>query len=76
AYVQKRRPQLKLEKEQRYERLEHPPGEAQVDLGKMTVMTKEGKEEERSVLVMSFPIATRRLLIRCRRKTVNASSTG
>ncbi|ASS99352.1 hypothetical protein GT3921_10085 [Geobacillus thermocatenulatus] len=41
AYVQKRRPQLKLEKEQRYERLEHPPGEAQVDFGKMTVVTKE-----------------------------------
>ncbi|EQB94402.1 hypothetical protein GA8_17160, partial [Geobacillus sp. A8] len=55
AYVQKRRPQLKLEKEQRYERLEHPPGEAQVDFGKMTVVTKEGKEEERSVLIMSFP---------------------
>ncbi|KYD29043.1 hypothetical protein B4113_2667 [Geobacillus sp. B4113_201601] len=34
AYVQKRRPQLKLEKEQRYEQLEHPLGEAQVDFGK------------------------------------------
>jgi transposase len=55
AYIQKRRPQLKLEKEQRYERLEHPPGEAQVDFGKMTVVTKEGKEEERSVLIISFP---------------------
>ncbi|WPZ18083.1 hypothetical protein UM396_16200 [Geobacillus subterraneus] len=26
-----------------------------MDFGKMTVVTKEGKEEERSILVMSFP---------------------
>ncbi|MBP0645025.1 IS21 family transposase, partial [Mycobacterium tuberculosis] len=26
-----------------------------MDFGKMTVVTKEGKEEERSVLIMSFP---------------------
>ncbi|TCK08006.1 UNVERIFIED_ORG: transposase [Anoxybacillus amylolyticus] len=55
AYVQKRRPQLKLEKEQRYERLEHPLGEAQVDFGTMSVVTKEGKEEDRSILILSFP---------------------
>ncbi|AJH79733.1 putative transposase [Heyndrickxia coagulans DSM 1 = ATCC 7050] len=55
AYVQKRRPQLKLEKERRYERLEHPPGEAQVDFGTMSVVTKEGKEEDRSILILSFP---------------------
>ncbi len=36
-YVQQRRPIIKKEKSTRYERLEHPPGEAQVDFGNMTV---------------------------------------
>lgn len=77
AYVQKRRPQLKLEKERRYERLEHPPGEAQVDFGTMSVVTKEGKEEDRSILILSFPYSNAAYAyLHCRRKTANVFFTG
>ena len=37
-YIQLRKPQMKIEKSTRYERLEHPAGEAQVDFGNMTVV--------------------------------------
>jgi transposase len=54
AYIQERRSQLKSEKETRYERLEHPPGEAQVDFGNMTVV-KDGAYKDLKVLILSFP---------------------
>ncbi len=53
-YVQHRKPVLKIEKETRFERLEHPPGEAQVDFGNMTVV-KDGAYIDLKVLIMSFP---------------------
>lgn len=53
-YVQQRRPIIKKEKATRYERLEHPPGEAQVDFGNMTVV-KDGAYKDIKVLILSFP---------------------
>ncbi|GBF12246.1 integrase core domain protein [Tepidibacillus sp. HK-1] len=53
-YIQRRKPQLKLEKEKRHEHLDHPPGEAQVDFGAMTVV-KNGAYKDIDVLVLSFP---------------------
>lgn len=53
-YVQHRKPAIKTEKSTRYERLEHPPGEAQVDFGQMTVV-KDGAYKDLKVLLMSFP---------------------
>lgn len=53
-YVQYRKPILKEEKNTRYERLEHPPGEAQVDFGNMTVV-KDGAYKDIKALIMSFP---------------------
>ena len=53
-YIQHRRPQIKTAKEKRYERLEHPPGEAQVDFGNMTVV-KDGAYKDIKVLLLSFP---------------------
>lgn len=55
-YVQYRRPVLKAEKATRYERLEHPPGEAQVDFGQMTVV-KDGAYKDLKILIMSFPFS-------------------
>ncbi|AEH49271.1 IS21 family transposase [Parageobacillus thermoglucosidasius] len=54
AYIQERKPHLKAEKEKRYERLEHPPGEAQVDFGTMQVV-KDGALEDKKLLILSFP---------------------
>ncbi|WP_139367992.1 IS21 family transposase [Priestia abyssalis] len=53
-YIQHRRPAIKEEKMTRYERLEHPPGEAQVDFGNMTVV-KDGAYKDIKTLVLSFP---------------------
>jgi transposase len=53
-YVQQRRPIIKEEKATRYERLEHPPGESQVDFGNMTVVT-DGNYKDIKVLILSFP---------------------
>lgn len=53
-YIQYRKPQLKATKVERYERLEHPPGEAQVDFGNMTVV-KEGAYKDIKALILSFP---------------------
>jgi len=53
-YIQQRKPKIKEEKEKRYERLEHPAGEAQVDFGNMTVVTN-GEYKDIKVLILSFP---------------------
>lgn len=53
-YIQHRKPQIKEEKATRYERLEHPPGEAQVDFGNMTVV-KDGAYKDIKALILSFP---------------------
>jgi transposase len=53
-YIQHRRPQIKAAKIERHERLEHPPGEAQVDFGNMTVV-KDGAYKDIKALIMSFP---------------------
>ncbi|WP_079707632.1 IS21 family transposase [Paraliobacillus ryukyuensis] len=53
-YIQYRKPQMKEEKTTRYERLDHPPGEAQVDFGNMTVV-KDGAYKDIKALILSFP---------------------
>lgn len=53
-YIQYRKPQIKAEKVTRYERLEHPPGEAQVDFGTMTAV-KDGAYKDIKLLILSFP---------------------
>lgn len=53
-YIQHRKPLIKEAKTKRYERLEHPPGEAQVDFGNMTVV-KDGAYKDIKLLIMSFP---------------------
>lgn len=53
-YIQHRKPLIKEAKTTRYERLEHPPGEAQVDFGNMTVV-KDGAYKDIKLLIMSFP---------------------
>ncbi|PEJ76843.1 IS21 family transposase [Bacillus wiedmannii] len=53
-YIQLRKPQMKIEKSTRYERLEHPAGEAQVDFGNMTVV-KDGAYKDIKALLLSFP---------------------
>lgn len=55
-YVAQRRKELKLERAESYERLEHPGGEAQVDFGTAYV-GQAGQLVERKVLVMSFPFS-------------------
>lgn len=53
-YIQHRKPELKLQQKRRHERLEHPPGEAQVDFGHMRVV-KEGAYQSVKALILSFP---------------------
>lgn len=54
AYVQKRKGEMELERAKIYERLEHPPGEAQVDF--TTIEVSEGHQlRTYKLLVMSFP---------------------
>lgn len=53
-YIQNRKPQLKAAKIERHERLEHHPGEAQVDFGNMTVV-KDGAYKDIKALILSFP---------------------
>ncbi|MGG2198469.1 IS21 family transposase [Paenibacillus validus] len=54
AYVQKRKSELELERAKTYERLEHPPGEAQVDF--TTLEVSQGHQLlTYKLLVMSFP---------------------
>ena len=53
-YVSKRRKQMALERAERFERLEHPGGEAQADFGTVYIV-KSGELVERKVLTVSFP---------------------
>lgn len=53
-YIQHRKPEIKEERTTRYERLVHPPGEAQVDFGNMTVV-KDGAYKDIKALILSFP---------------------
>lgn len=54
AYVKKRKSEFELERAKTYERLEHPPGEAQVDF--TTIEVSQGHHMlTYKLLVMSFP---------------------
>lgn len=53
-YIQHKRPEMKELKAKRYERLEHPPGEAQVDFGSMTIV-QNGAYKDIKALILSFP---------------------
>ncbi len=55
-YVANHRKELKLERAEGFERLEHPGGEAQVDFGTAFV-GKPGKLVERKVLTLSLPFS-------------------
>lgn len=54
AYVSRRRKEMELSKAKTYERLEHPPGEAQVDFMTFQV-SKEHQLLTYKLLVLSFP---------------------
>lgn len=54
TYVEKMKRELQLVKEKRYERLEHPEGEAQVDFGTMRVV-RNGQYQDIKILYLSFP---------------------
>ncbi|WP_341351823.1 hypothetical protein [Bacillus cereus] len=70
-YIQLRKPQMKIQKETRYERLEHPAGEAQVDFGNMTVV-KDGAYKHIKALLLSFPYSNAAFYIHCYLKIRNA----
>lgn len=54
AYVKKRKSEMELERAKSYERLEHPPGEAQVDF--TTIQVSQGQQLlTYKLLVVSFP---------------------
>ena len=54
TYVEKSRNQMKINKLERYEKLEHPQGEAQVDFYTATV-SENSNFKEIKVLVLSYP---------------------
>lgn len=54
SYVEKARMQMKIEKQERYEKLEHPQGEAQVDFYTATV-SENSNFKDIKVLVLSYP---------------------
>lgn len=55
-YVEHRKQILKSERQERYHRLEHPPGTAQIDFGRVWVMDPESERIlEQPLLVVSFP---------------------
>lgn len=54
SYVEKARTQMKVEKQDRYEKLEHPEGEAQVDFYTATV-SEDSSFKEIKVLALSYP---------------------
>lgn len=58
VYIQERKPVLKQEHLERYERLEHPPGEAQVDFGHMRAI-EHGAYRNIETLILSFPHSNR-----------------
>lgn len=53
---------MKIEKETRYERLEHLAGEVQVDFGNMTVV-KDGAYKDIKTLLLSFPYSNAAYLL-------------
>lgn len=53
-YIHERKPHIRPEKQERFERLEHPPGEAQVDFGTMQAV-REGAYQTVKTLLVSFP---------------------
>lgn len=53
-YIFERKPLIRVDKKTRYERLEHPKGEAQVDFGTMQAVW-EGEYKEIKSLILSFP---------------------
>lgn len=58
AYVKKRKSEMELERAKVYERLEHPPGEAQVDF--TTIQVSQGQQMlTYKLLVVSFPYSNR-----------------
>lgn len=52
-YIQHQKPHIRELKVKRYERLEHPPGEAQVDFGNMTTVVN-GAYKDIKALILSF----------------------
>jgi len=55
AYVRESKARLRARQAERYVRLEHGPGEAQVDFGEVKILGRDGKFRSYSLLVMSFP---------------------
>jgi transposase len=57
GYVREMKAHLAAEREERYVRLEHSPGEAQVDFGEFKALDtrSEGERVSHAFLVMSFP---------------------
>jgi transposase len=53
-YVARRKKELVLEYKTRYERLEHPPAEAQADFGDVYIV-RQGKMIQQKVMTLSFP---------------------
>jgi len=54
SYIEKARVKMKIEKQERYEKLEHPQSEAQVDFYTATV-SENSDFKEIKVLVLSYP---------------------
>ncbi len=55
AYVRESKRRISSETAERYIRLEHRPGEAQVDFGKVQILKPGGQIREYCLLIMSFP---------------------
>ena len=53
--VRESRQKLHGDQQERYARLEHPPGSAQVDFGRFRMIGIDGVKREYALLVMSFP---------------------
>ena len=56
AYVKKRKSEMALERAKSYERLEHPPGEAQVDFTTIQV-SRDQQLLSYKLLIISFPVS-------------------
>ncbi len=55
AYVEVSRSRLQGTQAERYMRLDHAPGEAQVDFGEVKILGQDGNVRTHHLLVMSFP---------------------
>ena len=58
AYVRKRKQEMQLERTKTYERLEHPPGEAQIDFTTIQVSRKQQLLTYKLLVVSLFLTAT------------------